>query len=70
MPAHDLDDLARRFRDIILTRLRDDGLDSVAKSIDSAETDMGGVLRMQFPCKSRKRTIPEAGFATERFLDL
>jgi hypothetical protein len=70
MPAHDLEDLARRFRDIVLVRLREDGLDSFVQSLESAEADKGGELRMQFACKSRKRPIPEAGFATERFREL
>jgi hypothetical protein len=54
----------------VYERMRQDGRDSIDLWLDSAENGMGGTLRLQAPCPPRKRTIPEAGFATERFDEL
>ena len=66
MPEEAIDSMLARFR-TLLVRFRADGLDSIDLALDSFENDMGGVLKIQIPCKQRKRTIPEAAFRTERY---
>lgn len=69
MSDEEAEELLRRLRPI-LVRLRQDGIESVEMALDSFEADMGGVLKLQVPCRSRKRTIPEAAFQTERYVDI
>lgn len=65
----EVDALLLRLRPI-LARLRQDGFESVEIALDSFESGMGGVLKVQIPCKNPKRTFPEAAFRTERFNEI
>lgn len=66
MSEEEADEFLARLRPLLL-RLRQDSNESLDFALASYESDMGGVLKIQMPCRAHKRTLPEAAFRTERY---
>lgn len=51
-------------------RMRGEARQSLMQFLMSADQGFGGTLVIQAPCKARRRDLPEAGYRSERWMDL